>query len=99
MAGDKVDQATGDVFAYIESLDASEALGELLHIGSMYQSAAGVSLSVGVHPTKLAMMMMPICIALGQQVAKGTGAMVPTPPPRDGMHSCTLIGRSIEASR
>jgi hypothetical protein len=94
------DQTTEDLFAYVESLDASEALGELLHVGALYRRASGASLAIGQQPTMLALMLLPICVGLAEQVAKGTGAMVPTAPPHDGsVHTCILIARAIEASR
>lgn len=100
MATDRVDQATDDVFAYIESLDAREALGELLHVSRQYEQMAGATLALGKEPTTLAMMMMPVCIALGLRIADGDGGMVPIPPPHDGsIHSCQLIARSVQAAR
>lgn len=99
MDGPKVDQATEDIFAYIDSLDASEALGELRHVGAMYQRVADVYMRMGTQPTTVALMLMPVVIALGAQVQSGTGGIVPTPPPHDGsVHTCTLLGRSIQAA-
>lgn len=99
MGAEQIDQATADIFAYIDSLDAREALGELRHVGAMYQSTADVLMRAGKHPTTLAMMLMPVVIALAARVHNGTGGMVPTPPPHDGsIHSCTLLGRSIRAA-
>jgi hypothetical protein len=92
------DQTTADIEAYIGSLDAREALGEIEHLTANYQRAGGLAATGAINLAPYAQLYLPLVLMLCKRLSEGDGGLQPIPPPHDGsVHTCTLIARTLTA--
>lgn len=96
MSEHTTDQCVSDVFAYIDTLDPGEALGEILHMGRCYSNA--LRLLPEDKAKEMAAVFLPVIIATAERIKPAVQHVDP-PHGTDVLHSCTLLHRSIHAVR
>lgn len=90
--GALIEAQVTDAYAYIATLDAPEALGEIIHMAPLLNLAT----EEGVPPGPIDRLIAILFAGLVQQaVTRGTEVRPPTHG--DGLHLCTLVGRLLEA--
>ena len=87
-------QATKDIFAYVDSLDLPEVLGELAHIEEMHARVSWLAIAAGIDTSATEGIMLHVVLALSRRLIGLVGVEAKAPG-HDGalLHSCTLVSR------
>lgn len=90
--GALLDTALSDAYAYIRTLDADEALGEILHMAPLLVHATSADIPPGAVDRLVGILFGAL---VGQ--AQARGAKVQLPEHGGGLHLCTLVERLLTA--
>lgn len=93
-----------DLMAYVGTLDADEALGELQHLAQCYRrTAANARMIDRLFKTNSKAnydsVMVPLVFAIVDRIQEGTGGLTPKSPERGLVHTCDLLFGAIREGR
>lgn len=99
----EVRQAVADLRAYVETLSAAEALGEIADLSTFYAMTAHLSVAIGRPGAVrvLAELMTPLLFDLARRIdvgqVPGAGGISSTPPAPGAVRTRELVGRIFDS--